>query len=235
MKYDTHLRLDQSDAPKTGFEAFADSISPVWAEFRIGDWTVALNIQHRGGRPVLTELRAYPAEPDGRPGQWSQNVDNVPDGGLRPDFIKGLKVGSLRDQAFQELVDPSHSVWEDGWPNPAENWYDIAHYAGMEAGAEADVPVRPGRQPLTDEQLALVAKYYVEALREGKSVTNHIRTRLQQHEENVTNATVGGRVSKARHRGFLGSARKGGQKGGSLTPKAREVLARIDEEKEQSA
>jgi hypothetical protein len=235
MKYELHLRLDDSDTPEIGHEAFADWTSPVWAEIQLGDWTVGLNIQNRNGRPVLTELRAYPTEPDQRPGQWSRNVDSVPDGGLRPDFIKGLKVGSMRDQAFQALIDPSHPLWDDGWPNPAENHYDTAHYAGIETGAEADVPTRPGRQPLTDEQMAFVAKYYVEAIRGGKSVTDHIKTQLQQHEEYVSDATVAGRVSKARRRGFLSDAQKGGQKGGHLTPKAREVLARLSEEKEQSA
>jgi hypothetical protein len=222
-----HIRLDESDLPDSGHDSFADLISPAWVEFDLDTWTVGLLFQSRSGRPVLTELRVYPTESHRRPGQRTQNVEGVPEGGLTPRVIKDLPVGRLRNQALQALTDPHHPAWENNWPNRWENWYDVAHYAGIDAGAEPDIPKRQGRPTLSKEQLALVASYYVEALAKGAKTTNHVSARLRQDGEHLSVGAVVGRIHKARVRGFLTEATKTGQKGGMLTAKAQEFLQTI--------
>lgn len=228
-----HIRLDDSDVPKFGHEAFADSISPVLVEFTFGMWSAELLFKSRNGQPVLTELRVFPTRPQRHSDEKTQGVDEIPEGGLRPRFVKDLAIGGMRDQAIQALTSPQHPIWEGRWPNPAEEWYDIAHYSGIESGALGDIPKKPGRRSLTDEELARVALYYVEALAEGRGTTKHVWNRLGQDGVYLSEGTVSGRIYKARLRGFLTPASTKGQKGGTLTPEAREILQRLRTEKEQ--
>lgn len=218
MTTNMRLRLEEPGTHISGHDAFDPSPVPVWAETDIGAWRIGLRLQHRKGQPVLTEVRVYPTELDGPPGEWSGNVERVPDEGLRPDLVKNLAIGALRDRAIQRLTNPEDSAWQDGWPESWENWYDIAFYAGIDAYADADVPGRPGRQPLSDELLAEVADHYVTALRIGKPTTKYILEQMDPY------APVSSWVRKAHERGFLTQAPKKGQRGGQLTPKARTVL-----------
>ena len=235
MNHEMNLRLDESDVPESGQGAFDSSPTSVWAETDFGSWRVDLRLQHRNGHPVLSEIRVFPAEAGAPPGQWSGDVTNVDEGGLRPALVKNLAVGALRDQAIQRLTDPDDSFWVDGWPIPQENWFDIAHYAGIEAHADADVPVRPGRQPISDEQLAFIARYYTEAQRTGAKAHEYVRSQMEsRHGEFLSAGTIAGRVHKARKRGFLTSTEKQGKRGGSLTQKARDLLRRIDHEGEEA-
>jgi hypothetical protein len=222
------LRLEEPAVHTSDHDAFDPSPVPVWAEIDFGPWRVGLRLQHRNGQPVLTELRVYTAEPDALPGQWTANVESVPEAGLRPDLVWNLALGGLRDQAIQRLVDPDDPAWEDGWPESWENWYDIAQYAGIDAHADADVPGKPGRQPLSDELLAEVADHYVTALLIGKPTTKYIQEKMDPY------APVGSWVRKARERGFLTEAPKQGQRGGRLTPKTRAVLKRMKDSNEES-
>jgi hypothetical protein len=232
MNHEMNLRLDESDVPEFGHGAFDPPPTPVWAETDFGSWRIGLRLQHRDGHPVLSEVRVFPAETDAPPGQWSGDVTNVDAGGFRPDFFRKVAIGALRDQAIQCLTDPEDSFWVNGWPIPQENWFDIANYAGIEANADADVPGRPGRQPISDEELAIVARYYTEAQRNrAKSTHEYIRNQVEIHRGAfLSEGTIGGRIYKARKRGFLTPAEKKGKKGGSLTPKARDLLRKIDSE-----
>jgi len=219
------LRLEEPDLPVSGHDAFDPSSVPVWAEFDMGNWRIGLRFLHRDGQLVLAEVREYPAEQDQRPGQWSASVESVDKGGLRPALVHSLAIGALRDQAIQRLTDPDDPAWESGWPESWENWYDIAHYAGTDAYVEADVPGKPGRQPLSDEKLAEVADHYVTALRIGRPTTKYIQEKMGPF------SSVGGWVKKARERGFLTAAPNKGQRGGRLTPKAKAVLKRTNDNK----
>lgn len=221
MTTNMRLRLEELGTPAPGHDAFDPSPVPVWAETDIGTWRIGLRFLHRNGQPVLTEVRVYPAEPDRLPGQWSASIDAVEAGGLRPDTVKNLAIGRLRDQAIQRLTDPDDPAWDDGWPESWENWYDIAHYAGIDAHAEADVPGRPGRQPLSDELLAEVADHYVTALRLRKSTTKYIQEKMGPY------VPVSGWVKKARVRGFLTAAPGMGQRGGHRTPKTKTLLKKM--------
>jgi hypothetical protein len=232
MTTEMSLRLDESELPDLGHDSFDPSPVPIWAEFNDGSWRIGLRFQSRNGQPVLTEVRIFPAESDSRPGRWSGDVAIIDAGGLRPALVKSLAVGALRNQAIQRLTDPGDSFWVNDWPVPAENWFDVAFYAGIEAHAAADVPERPGRKPLSDKQLALVARYYTQAMQSGaKSSHKYVREQMEQrHGEYLSATTISGRIHKARERGFLTPVEKKGMKGGSLTKRARDVLQKIDDE-----
>lgn len=232
MNHEMNLRLDESDVPESGHGAFDSSPSSVWAEFDIESWRVNLRLQGRNGHPVLSEVRIFPAETDAPPGRWSGDVTSVDAGGLRPDLVKNVAIGALRNQAIQRLTDPDDPSWINGWPNPHENWYDTAFYSGIEANADADVPTRPGRQAISDEELALTARYYTEAQgTAAKSALEYTRIQMEdRHGVFLSKGTVGGRIHKARRRGFLTPAEKQGKGGGTLTPRARDVLQKIDGE-----
>jgi hypothetical protein len=232
MSTETSLRLDESELPDSGYEAFDPSPVPVWAEIDDGSWRIGMRFQARSGQPVLTELRFFPAEPDALPGRWSGDVAAIDAGGLRPDLVHNVAVGALRNEAIQRLTDPDDPFWVNDWPEPQENWFDVAHYAGIEAHAEADVPERPGRQPLSDEQLALVAKYYTQALRDRETNTHeYVHKQMERHhDEYLSPGSIAGRIYKARRRGFLTAASKKGSRGGNLTQKARDLLRNIDQE-----
>jgi hypothetical protein len=185
---------------------------------------------------VLTEFRVFPATSDAKPGCWFGDVSAVEQGGLRPKLIKDLAIGRLRDQAIQYLTDPADPVWEDNWPNAWENWFDIAGYAGIDAFAEADVPVRPGRRPISNEELALIARYYTQAQRvEARNIHEYIQDQMKRrHDEYMSIGTIAGRIHKARKRGFLTAAKKKGARGGNLTQKSRDLLRRIDKGEEDT-
>ena len=232
MTTEMTLRHDESKLPDSEWESYGPSSVPVWAEIDNGSWRIGLRFQVRSRQLVLTEVRVFPAEPDTQPGLWSGDTATVDAGGLRPDLVHSLAVGALRDQAIQRLTDPEDPFWIDDWPIPQENWFDVAYYAGIEAHADADVPGRPGRQPLPDEQLALVAKYYTQALRgRVRSAHEYVRDQMsQRHGEYLSAGAIAGRIHKARKRGFLTPAQKKGTRGGSLTKRAKDLLRRIDDE-----
>jgi hypothetical protein len=77
-----------------------------WIEAGLAaEWTIAYRVIQPDGRPVIGEIRVFPAEnPAPVPGQWSGLLPSVPTGGLTTrlyraaqpgaDFAEGLKAGN---------------------------------------------------------------------------------------------------------------------------------------------
>jgi hypothetical protein len=219
MPYKLSIRTNESDVPTTGHAAFDPPPSPVWVEVDEAPWRIALRFVAHDGRPTLAEVRFFPLDENTLAGEWSGEPPIVPNGGVPPALLR-FPLGRVRDAAVIQFTDPGDSEWDDGWPNPAENWDDVAGQAGFHPG----IPPRGrGRTPLSDEQLALIAVAYVEALVLQTPVNDHIVARLSSAGETVKRSSVPSRIVKARQRGFLTDTTSG-QKGGELTRKAKTVL-----------
>ena len=219
MEYEITIRADDTKfVPKSGWDEFAPPPSPVWADFNEPPWRISMRFVEKAGVPTLGELHIYPIDEAATEGEWSDDPSLVPDGGLPPTLLRKFPLGRSRDTAVMQLTDPGHPAWDDGWPDPYDNWYDVAGQAGFTSR-----PRGRGRTPLTERQLALVALAYVDAVNMGRTIAAHVVERLEAAGETVTYTTATSRIVKARQRGFLEDA-PSGHRGGGLTDKAKQVL-----------
>jgi hypothetical protein len=209
-----------------------------WATAPEDEWVVGLRFGVRDGHPILGELRIFPDEGpsyERSQGRWSGDPASIPEAGLPATLVHGLGLWGLENEVRAALKDykdpawPGDRVWDDPsdphW-QPAEHW--LSHDAlvsRLKIGPTQTGPTRrPGRPPLSDETLALVAYHYVEALKAGRPVHSYVEKQMREGDEHKPVAQW---IHKARERGFLEPPLKPRQKGGRLLPKARALLGEM--------
>jgi hypothetical protein len=196
----------------------------LWIEEQVGtEWVAAFRISRQHGRPVVSEVRLLPREGDraahlesrSMPGEWSQNDATVPAGGITTNLLRAVKMGNHLADVLTDYFGHAERV------TPRETWPAV-----FQELANRPVPAgRRGRPPMTLAQYAKLADAYVDAVERG--CPNPVR---------VAAELVGwkpGRFSsalfRARKHGLLTRAGvKQGRRGGTLTPKALELLAKSE-------
>jgi hypothetical protein len=183
-----------------------------WLEVVHGHWTVAYLMDVLPDMsPRVAEVRVFPTErvPSREVGTWTGDSRHVPLGGIRSGILGKVRtrealrelhrqVGDLISEIKDEL--PDAIVWNrEKEPSPAR-----------------------GRPPVSENTLARTARYYQDAVREGRNPLPYIA----EHLGGVPLTTVRGWVHRARHgkRQYLTAAPKQGATGGLETRLVEQVI-----------
>jgi hypothetical protein len=191
------------------------------------DWIVGLRFVVREHYAVLAEVRFFPNEDTPHKqarGEWSGNPEAVPALGLPATVVKDIALGTMETQARAALADRNYPVWEEDHSPTHDNAEPPEDYWEWSDRTNTTQRRKRGRPPLPDDLLAKVAYYYEEALRNGYKTHRHIESKMRTGNERPPAAQW---IKKARERGFLTPTPKSGQRGGSITQKALDVLERI--------
>jgi hypothetical protein len=183
-----------------------------WIEVPVGDsWIAAYRFKVQDNRPIIAELRVFPAEappaggawpPGTWSGTWSPNAP-VPGRGITAGLVKNDLRISI---PFDFIADARATAQEF-----AEEYYRHQRAAEERRG--------PGRKPLPPVFYARVARDYVDAIERGS-------WRPAQDVADARRISAGlvrAYLKRARDLGLL-SAAQAGQPGGKLTAAARAVL-----------
>jgi hypothetical protein len=198
-----------------------------WVEVeRSPGWTCAYRIVSQLGRPVVAEVRVFPAEAGHRQaGRWSADDGSVPVGGVAGRMLRTLRLGDPRE-TFPRII----KDWKALDGDAATTLSRARHTAAAQA-----VPRRPGRTGRPDSFYLAWAVAYVERLRAGSrrpaaELAMDPPVRIEGYvsgEDGAWVRTVKDILRTARRRGLLGPAPMG-MAGGELTPKAHAMLERSD-------
>jgi hypothetical protein len=198
-------------------------IQDVWYEVDIDDrWIACFRIASQQGRPIVSELRAFPTanrrepEMEDKPGEWSaewQGSDApVPSGGLTATVLR--KVPFLSLSAVPEIID---------WVR-AEHPEDLEWIAPSGLTGEDRSQRRPGPKGPTDAELVEYAVEYFDLVLQGKPNPHTILSRSHRHSPDHSKHLI----STARERSLISSPAppggRGGRPGGVLLPRGEAVL-----------
>lgn len=190
-----------------------------WTDVPIGDeWIAAFRFTPQDGQPVISEVRIYPAEgkPMG-PGRWSAELLGahapVPAGGLTSRIVHKARLGTAIRAARVQLA---------RLPRAPHLFGPGADYAPFTASDARSALTRrgPGRKGHGLAFFAELASAYCALLDAG----NPRPVVTLAHERNLAAPRIRDMIHRARKLGLLTSAPHQGQRGGSLTPKARAIL-----------
>ena len=206
-----------------------------WLEAPLGDdWCVALQLAVQDGRPVVSELRIFPAERPPQlvhvggvvqafqdaPGEWNGKWlgihAKVPKRGLSSTIVRQARIplhAEFFEEIRQELASSGQDFFSDDFGFPT---------AGGGAARKGRSPKNapgPGRPALSLEALLPIAQHYATAIARGsrRPLQDLARQRGQDIEE------IRRRVHQARRRGLL-TPTSAGAASGVLTLKARRLL-----------
>jgi hypothetical protein len=194
-------------------------VQDYWTEVQVDNgWVAAFRITPQDGEPVVSELRIYPLEQDAMgPGRWRAELLGcrapVPRGGLSARVVHQARVGAALHAAraqLSRLPRAPHLFGPGGQ-------YDAFTPADARAALTRVGPGRKGHGVLFFAELA---KAYTERLDVGdmRPIATLARARK------VTPARIRDMIHRARLLGLLTPALKQGQRGGTLTAKARAIL-----------
>jgi hypothetical protein len=219
VRYSLGMRISGPDQ-RTGVGAWVEDVitSPHGSR-----WAVAVWIVERRGRPVIGEVRVYPATPQTRkPGRWDGTPRDVPVGGLERRLLVKVPLGRYAPavmgwiSAAATRPGGAPAVYTTG-PNLA--WVDRI-LPGAASLAPRPRPERPvGR---SDAYYAELAAAYVERLAAGS--VSPVKDLAAKRGE--TPGRIRDLLHEARVRGLL-SKGEAGKRGGYLTPRARQVLGGV--------
>ncbi|MGB7220743.1 MAG: hypothetical protein WBD07_18230 [Vicinamibacterales bacterium] len=178
-----------------------------WIEAPIGDaWVAAYRIVVLDGRPIIAELRVFPAEPrigdrEFGPGEWSGSFNataSVPGQGITAGLVKKKIQVSIPIDHITEIRAKMQALAEQHW--------------GITRSSR-------GRKPKPALFYAEVARDYVNALTAGSRQPAADLAKAR----GISRALSRALVSRARAMRFLEIA-AAGRAGGALTDAARRVL-----------
>lgn len=176
----------------------------LWLEVPLEEgWVAHYRLAALEGCPVVAELRVFFRDPS----------EPLPKAGLSARLLR--KVSIRADVGIsREIMAELHAHWgEDVWAAEA-----LGRYGLTAAALRSEAASRPGRRGHDDRFYATIALDYDRRIRSGsRRPVADLASKL-----NLSPATVGGLVHKARRRGFL-TASPPGQPGGSATPRASEA------------
>lgn len=187
-------------------------VTDAWVEVPLGrSWVVAYRIVNDRGRPVVGEIRIFPAE-ENRPrlGHWSGELlgttAKVPRRGITSRQLRDVRVRAYlqymagRVADFQARLGDMAEHW--GWGAAKSNIPNRVRSTGA----------RRGRKPRPDKFYARIAADYVQALSSGsKRPIQDVAKRRK-----LPGGQVRDMIRQARKRGLL-TRERGGVRGGMLT------------------
>lgn len=204
-------------------------LEDVWVESTIEsepDWIAACRISIQDGRPVIAELRVFPAEADRpEPGQWSAEYlgreASVPVGGLTTRAVRAVRLG-YDVRAVDALVARAREVLPAALSAAGlYGAFGLGDATGTPSiGPRSSTPGARGRPPVPVEAYAQLAASYAALVSAGaKNPVQVLAKRLR-----LSAAQVRSRLNKARHRfGFLEPGVRGNA-GGQLRPQVNAFL-----------
>ena len=205
-----------------------------WLEAPLDDdWCVALQIAIQNGRPVVSELRVFPAEvpaklvrTDGKvatfssktgtwAGDWLGVNAKVPKGGLTSTIVRRAKI-PLHTKFFEEI---RQDIIKRGGQDFFAAEFGFPEVPQQRPPGGTTKKRRPGRPPVPCEELLSVAQDYAAVVAAGsrKPLQDVAQTRGRGVEE------IRRRVFKARREGLL-SPTHGGVGEGVLTAQAKRLI-----------
>lgn len=178
-------------------------------------WQVSYRCTPQGQRVAVVEARIWP-----RPGA------TLPAGGLSAGVLHQIRVG--------RVVDHLSRMFALLWARPgAEAPASVKALAEAFPFMRAETPPRrarkrsegaagrPGRRPLSELELVAAATAYLDAIKRGSArPVQEAAKRIRETPERLRD-----RLHRARTRGLLTTV-KAGAAGGTLTPRAKELLRR---------
>ena len=192
-------------------------VRELWVEVPHGDWLAAYRFLPVDGRPVLAEVRVFPAESVPRdPGRWSEQA--VPEGGVPARVLRELRTSvadEVRRHVLQQLAGKRGAAW-------------ILDSFGLQrmgfTEAILDAPHRPGRRGRDEAFYASIAVRYAVLVATGtRTPIQDLAKELVGQGEWFSPESVRQLVTKARARGLLTEAPPG-RAGGVATERAWELV-----------
>lgn len=196
-----------------------------WADYDEEGWTLSVHLVEKNDAIVVDEIRVKPAEAvESSDPTRVYEPDSIPGHGLNGTMIRNFRFTPLIKSAIHELTRPPDSDegidfldWADDLKSGGFDYTKVSSYTQNR---------RRGRPPLAEEELARMAYYYVDAIKEQvKAPLAYVSMKRYGTDEYVE--LIRQRIVKCRQRGFLTPAPGNGIAGGHLTPKANEIIKRL--------
>ena len=210
---------DRSDVVAWRIWKWTEQPGPRWVSTDYPDgWTLDMRFDPQAGRPVVSEYRIRPTDPDREPWDTPFALKSIPERGLDATRVRKVRFGPPHTAAMTRFTDPGHPEFYD-----TEEWVDWVTTSQFdpETVSQPDARPRRGRPSLSDRFLAEIAVRYDKAVQAGHNPVSRIKHEMG---EDPHSSTPGQWVSKARKRGFLSAAPAAGQAGGRASKIAYEVL-----------
>jgi hypothetical protein len=163
-------------------------------------WEIRVAFSSENGNPVVVDFHVLPYEPG--------LGESVPPGGLTARTLRRVRLGD----AFKALREMAEGL---GPPAPGPELLDV----GITATPGERQPRRRGRKPFRDVDYAIIASAYVRLV---GTVDHPVATLAGERQ--LSQDRVRKMLQQARRRSLLTPAPPG-RPGGSLTAKARRLLA----------
>jgi hypothetical protein len=208
---------------KQGRTSRVDFAGPpeLWLEVPLGDeWLAAYRLAAGAdGRPVIAELRVFPAEEKRVPGRWSAErlgaSAPIPAGGVTASLLRQVRPDSDVRERFSDIVAKHAKL-------PALTT-DL-DTAGLSAKSALAGP-RRGPKGHSDLFYARVARDYVRLYDRGEANPTAKLVRMKKYQ-GYTPENLRDYVHRARTRGLLTKPPAPGKPGGALTEHAFAILTR---------
>ncbi len=223
-------------------------VDEAWLEVQLDrGWLCAYRLVPKDGRPVVAEVRVYPAgsgkEPPGQwRGEWLGGRAHVPHGGVTSRLLRLVRVGQhgkIRGQIFKrmeewaakdfpEFLKRLPKAKQKQWAKltAGKDIDDFYFYTPKQAlrdlGLLPHTATRPkrGRKGLPDLEYARAAARYAKALDAGSKQPVLVVSRARR----ISVDQARDLIYRARRGGMLTPAGGHGRASGYLTPKAKKLL-----------
>lgn len=209
-------------------------VREVWLKVPISDeeaWIAAYRLVPREGRPVVAEVRVFPAEKGRRKGGcWSvEDLGHeapVPPGGVPSALLRDVKIDQHLKEYWPKIIRQIRRQYGD---DAVFGSGGMASRHGFTQVAE-EVRRRTGRRGHDDLFYARFASGYIDQLaRRSSTPTRDLAESLHYSQSYVRDV-----ISRARKRGLLTQSPRG-RPGGQLTEKALQVLEQAGDVKKKGA
>jgi hypothetical protein len=214
-----------------------------WVEKVHEGWTFAYRIAVQDGRPVVAELRVFPAQPKDpakpkrRAGKWAGDVrgfaSEVPEGGLSTSLVsRRVAVSPALALALRDARRLRKAIEEVGEKvalrafherRPEKDPSTISRALGLtrlEKRGSGRATRGPGRPSIPDRILAEVARDYVAAV----AANDRAPGQTVAKKRNLGLAAVRYYLARAREAGLLTQTVRPGKAGGQITRRAARLL-----------
>jgi hypothetical protein len=211
--------------PSCGEPLRTRHVSEAWIEVEAEPgWIASYRIAVKDGKPLIAEVRVFPGKVVNRtPGQWSNDAEAVPGGGLSSRVLRALHLGEPRSLFPKFMRNLQRRSGRE-----SADW--ILAPFGIRRTDRRLGGHRPGRAGRPDEFYLIWAVAYLERVDEGnpqpvKDLANDPPESIARFisAANPSVETVRGFLNEARDRGLL-TRPPSGKPGGRLTARALRII-----------